>query len=269
MKRLIVFSFLSMFILLSTSPNVLANGYGKQISLDVMSYNIYHGVGEDEELNLERIADVIRDADAEIIGLQEVDRHYGERSDFQDQAKELADLLGYHYTYGANLESEPEGDQEQTRQYGNAILSKYPIIESENISLTSVGEQRGVQQTKINVRGIHVNVYNTHLGLDEASRTTQVEEILNLASEKQGPKLLFGDLNTEPTSPEYKDLLADDQFKDVFSGIENAETFPINEPEKRIDYIFSSPDVSYENQEVIQSNASDHLPIKSEVTFYR
>ncbi|WP_411843120.1 endonuclease/exonuclease/phosphatase family protein [Salinicoccus sp. HZC-1] len=269
MKKIIVFSVLSMFILLSFSPGTLANGYGKQISIDVMSYNIYHGVGEDEELNLERIADVIRDADAEIIGLQEVDRYYGERSDFEDQAKELADLLGYHYMYGANLELEPEGNQENNRQYGNAILSKYPIIESENIALTSDGEQRGVQQTKINVRGVHVNVYNTHLGLDEKSRTTQIEEILNLASETHGPKLLFGDLNTEPTSPEYKELLAEDQFKDVFSGIENAETFPINNPEKRIDYIFASPDVAFDDQEVIQSNASDHLPIRSEVTFYR
>ncbi|MGG4342090.1 endonuclease/exonuclease/phosphatase family protein [Paenibacillus lautus] len=78
------------------TTGVLADGKGegKEVSTTVMSYNIHHGVGLDEQLSLQRIAEVIRDSGAEIVVLQEVDRFYGERSDFQDQAKELAGLLG-------------------------------------------------------------------------------------------------------------------------------------------------------------------------------
>lgn len=93
-------------------------GQGKEVSTTVMSYNIHHGVGIDGQLSLQRIADVIRDSGAEIVGLQEVDRHYGERSDFKDQAKELADLLGYHYAYGANLDLEPGKDKQTTVNTG-------------------------------------------------------------------------------------------------------------------------------------------------------
>ena len=127
-------------------------GQGK-VSTTVMSYNIHHAVGIDGQLSLQRIADVIRDSGAEIVGLQEVDRHYGERSDFKDQAKELAGLLGYHYAYGANLDLEPGEGQTNNRQYGTAIVSKYPILRSENTWLSSFGkEQRGVLHAVINLK---------------------------------------------------------------------------------------------------------------------
>ena len=47
----------------------------EKVQVKVMSYNIHHAVGEDNVLDLERIAKVIEDSDAEIIGLQEVDNH--------------------------------------------------------------------------------------------------------------------------------------------------------------------------------------------------
>ena len=79
----------------------------KALQVKVMSYNIHHAVGEDNVLDLERIAKVIEDSGAEIIGLQEVDNHWSERSNFEDQAKWLADRLGMHYTYAANLDRDP------------------------------------------------------------------------------------------------------------------------------------------------------------------
>ena len=141
----------------------------------------------DERLSLPRIADVIRDSGAEIVGLQEVDRFYGERSDFQDQAKDLAGLLGYHYAYGANLDLEPAEGQTNNRQYGTAIVSKYPILRSENVPLSAFGKERGVLHAVVNLKGIHVDVYNTHLGLDVTSRTAQAQEIIELASASEGP----------------------------------------------------------------------------------
>lgn len=53
-------------------------------SVTVASYDIHHGVGVDDRLDLDRIAEQIRTSGADIIGLQEVDRHWSSRSDFVD-----------------------------------------------------------------------------------------------------------------------------------------------------------------------------------------
>ncbi|MWV42643.1 endonuclease [Paenibacillus sp. HJL G12] len=239
-------------------------------STTVMSYNIQHGVGIDDLLSLQRIANVIRESGAEIVGLQEVDRFYGIRSDHKDQAAELAGMLGYHYIYGANLDLPPDEGRADNRQYGNAILSKHPFIRYENIFLSSSeDEQRGVLHAVVNMRGIQVNVYNAHLGLDVASRTVQAQELNDLASTIHGPKILMGDFNTEPDSSELQMLLDSGLFVNSFQGIENAFTFPADDPSEKIDYILTSPGVQYSNQRVIASEASDHLPIAVDLAFER
>ncbi|WP_456290224.1 endonuclease/exonuclease/phosphatase family protein [Paenibacillus sp. AK002] len=261
-----------LFIIPLFATGVMAEGkgQGKEVGTTVMSYNIHHGAGIDGQLSLQRIADVIRDSGAEIVGLQEVDRNYGERSDFRDQAKELAGLLGYHYAYGANLDLEPGEGQTNNRQYGTAIVSKYPILRSENTWLSSFGkEQRGVLHAVVNLKGIHVDVYNTHLGLDVTSRTAQAQEIIDLASGSQGPALLLGDLNAEPDSSEFRLLLDSGLFVNSFEGIDDAYTFPVINPSATIDYILTSPNVRHANQRVIQTEASDHLPIAADVVFKR
>ena len=155
-----------------------------------MSYNIHHAADEKNVLDLERIAKVIEDSGAEIIGLQEVDNHWSTRSNLEDQAKWLADRLDMHYTYAANLDLEPLNPGEPRRQYGTAVLSKYPIIHEENYSLTKIGntEQRGLLETVINVKGHHLKFYNTHLALTSAEREIQVKEINEIASKTEGPK---------------------------------------------------------------------------------
>ncbi|HEX6077405.1 MAG TPA: hypothetical protein VFZ32_19380 [Micromonosporaceae bacterium] len=75
----------------------------QQRELRVMCFNIHHGVGLDGRLDLERIARVTESQAAEVVGLQEVDRHFSTRSTFVDQARWLADRLGMHVVFGANL----------------------------------------------------------------------------------------------------------------------------------------------------------------------
>ena len=65
-------------------------------SLGVLTFNIHHGAGTDDVLSLERIASVIKNSDADLVGLQEVDRHYSARSNWADQAagvREIARVL--------------------------------------------------------------------------------------------------------------------------------------------------------------------------------
>src|SRR5690606_4915310 len=110
---------------------------------------------------------------------------------------------------------------------------------------------------KINVRGIHVNFYNTHLGLSVEERVSQVREIIGISSAFEGPNVLVGDLNAEPHSEEFQLLLNEGNFVDVFEGQDNANTFPVENPIKRIDYILTSPTVEASNQEVLYTEASD------------
>nr|WP_242069322.1 endonuclease/exonuclease/phosphatase family protein [Paenibacillus dendritiformis] len=63
-------------------------------SLTVMSYNIQHGRGMDDRYDPARIADVIRRAGAGVVGLQEVDRHFDKRSNYEDTITVLAARLG-------------------------------------------------------------------------------------------------------------------------------------------------------------------------------
>ncbi len=121
--------------------------------MKIMSYNIHHGACEDENLDLARIGEVIKQSGAQIIGLQEVDSNFSERSGFVDQTKWLATELGMDYTFKANLDYDPLKPEDNRRQYGIAVLSAYPIRSAEHHLLTSVSEQRGLLETIIDVNG--------------------------------------------------------------------------------------------------------------------
>jgi endonuclease/exonuclease/phosphatase family metal-dependent hydrolase len=251
------------------SPAADAQPQAADRELTVASYNIHHAEGVDGELDLDRIAGDIRETDAEVVGLQEVDNHWSERSDFQDQAKELAEELGMHYAYAANLDREPLEPGGERRQYGTAILSEYPILESENTLLPrpNNGEQRGLLEALINVKGVPVRVYNTHLQHNSrAERTAQVAAILEQVGEFEEPSVLVGDLNARPEDPELQPLYASFEDAWVEGGEGPGYTYPAENPDRRIDYVLVSPDIEVRDAEVLQTLASDHLPVVAELS---
>ena len=112
-----------------------AAGASSDPAVRVATFNIHHGAGTDDRLDLERAARTIEATGAEVIGLQEVDNHWGERSAFADQAAELGRRLDMHVAYGANLDL----DGEPRRQYGTAMLSKWRIRDARNTLLPGHG----------------------------------------------------------------------------------------------------------------------------------
>ncbi|MFM8401398.1 MAG: endonuclease/exonuclease/phosphatase family protein, partial [Pirellula sp.] len=94
----------------------------KNASVRVLSYNIHHGRGIDDKLSLERIAKVIRQADADVVALQEVDQGCG-LSDRKLQVQELEKLTGYYGVFGKAIDFDGG-------EYGQAILSRWPIKQS-------------------------------------------------------------------------------------------------------------------------------------------
>lgn len=236
--------------------------------LRAMSFNIHHGRGLDGVVDLERVAAVIEDADADIVGIQEVDRHWSERSDFVDQASVLARRLNMHIVYGANLDRDPLEPDQPRRQYGTAILSDHPILEWRNVLLPRTGtkEQRGLLEARVNVRGVPVLVYNTHLQHDSQSeRIAQVDAIREIIGTPEDSVVLVGDLNARPDTPEIAAIT--ERLRDawVAAGVGDGYTYPAEDPYARIDYVLTSDDVVARAAAVVTSDASDHLPVHADV----
>lgn len=240
-------------------------------AITVMTYNIQHGRSSDDRLvNLERQAAVIRESGADIVGLQEVDRHWSARSGFQDEPAVLAELLDMYVVYGANLDLDPLEPGQPRRQYGTAILSRFPIVESHNIPLpktVATNEQRGLLEAVLDVRGARVRVYNTHLQHNNVNdRIAQVETVLDYIGTPVERVLLMGDFNARPDTAEIAPVYH--RFDDAWvEGGDGGDGFTISphNPYARIDYIFVSRNIKVARAAVPRTLASDHLPLVADV----
>src|SRR5437588_5658973 len=123
----------------------------------VMTYNIHVGVGVDKKLDLPRIAAVINQQHADLVGLQEVDRGV-DRTQRIDEIAELAKLTKMDYAFAFNLKY-------QGGQYGVAILSRYPIKSFDHrlYKNTREAERRGFIRAEVSVGRRTVNFVTTHL----------------------------------------------------------------------------------------------------------
>ncbi len=233
------------------------------IALRVMSYNIHHGEGLDGRLDLERIARVILDAKADLVGLQEVDRGV-ERTQKRDLPAELAKLTGMHVAFARNI-------LHQGGDYGNATLSRFPIKQTRNTHYRMLrpGEQRGLLQVLLDIHGRDVLLMNTHLDHrpDDAERRSNVEELRVLvAAAGRTPVILVGDFNAVPTSAPIRAIGEFMTDAWVVAGRGDGFTIPVRKPAKRIDYIwFTSANLEARTIEVINSEASDHLPVVADL----
>lgn len=226
-----------------------------EAKLKLMTYNMHRGIGRDGRLDLDAIVDVIQSSEAEVIALQEVER-YSIRTGFQDQIKQLSNKTEMNYSFGKSTNI-------LNGEYGNGLLSKYPIEEYEVYDLPSLNEQRTVLRTVINVNGSRLVVYNTHLGLKASERQEQLDFIMQMISEETMEYILMGDLNS---MIEHLKTITDN-MKDSAANSDKAQqsTFEEDGVHGRIDYIFVSPNIKTEGYDVVLSDASDHYPVISSI----
>lgn len=254
---------------------------GAAVALRVMTYNIAAGNGD-----LARVAATIREAAPDVVALQEVDVHWLARSKFADQAAELATMLGMQSRFAPIYQLDGATPQDPKREYGVAVLSRYPIVAFTNHPLTRLSTQLpatppqpmpGFLDATLDVRGRRVRVFNTHLDYraDPALRTMQVRETLAILGDVRQPMLLFGDLNATPVSPELAPLMA--TLCDLWSrgshgtgdGVGEGFSYPAVLPVKRIDYVLGSRQVRVRSMRVLESTASDHRPVIADIDIGR
>ncbi|HEX6498168.1 MAG TPA: endonuclease/exonuclease/phosphatase family protein [Micromonosporaceae bacterium] len=246
------------------------------VALRVATYNIHAGAGEDNVFDLDRTAEAIRQLHPDVVGLQEVDVHWGARSDFVDEAQALATRLGMGVFFAPIYDFDPPAAGAPRRQYGVAVLSRYPILEAENHDITRLSTQvpnpvpapaPGFAEVTVNVRGAHVHVYCTHLDYrsDPTVRRMQVADTLRILAADSGPKVLVGDLNAQPGAPELAALWQD--LRDTAPG--GANTYPAIDPVKRIDVISVSPDITVVGTHTLATVASDHRPVVADLLLHQ
>ncbi len=229
----------------------------------VMTYNIHVGVGMDKKLDLARIANVIKQQHADLVGLQEVDRGV-ERTGRIDEIAELAKLTRMDYAFAFNLKY-------QGGQYGVAILSRYPITATDHrlYKNTREAERRGFIRAEVNIDGRVVNFATTHLDYQyEDGRVFEAEQLLAALKDVKGPLIVVGDFNDVPAGGAYK--LVSDQFSDAWAANrvdDQGLSYPADKPAKRIDYIwFRRADrIRAKKAWIVNTLASDHVPVVADL----
>lgn len=217
----------------------------------VMTFNIHHGRGMDGKVNLDNIAAEIRKSRAQIVALQEVDR-FLPRSGMRDQASKLASMLGMYSCYSASLDW-------GLGQYGNAILSRYPIVNHHVELMASPVERRSLLAAVVQIGSRRVTVFNTHLGLNQEERREQMAVIAHAIRETRGPAVLMGDFNMEPDNPLFAEIPV------PFHKIHLRLKAPTLQSGAEIDHIFTNLPTGVVFAWTQPTHASDHHPVVADL----
>lgn len=226
------------------------------MQLRIASYNIHACIGIDGRFDPARIAAVIREIDADIIALQEVEHHLIDEEDLLDY---LARTTGYQPVAGPTL-------MRETRHYGNALLTRLPVINSQSRDISVPPyEPRAVIEAQLAAGEKTLTVMATHLGLWPAERRMQVRQVLLLLEQQSTDiNLLLGDLNEwflwgRPLR----------WLHNFFRRSRHIRTFPANFPLFSLDRIWVTPEnyllQLHSHRTELSRKASDHLPIVAEI----
>ena len=226
----------------------------------VMTYNLHNGFDPQGHLGMDAIAQVIEAQQPDILALQEVSRGWAMNGSL-DMLTWLSRRLEMPYIYGATADP----------IWGNALLSRYPIIESKLVKLPTddLLLKRGFIWARIDVGGEQpLDVIATHLHHpDDGSpiRMMEVEVILDYW-QGNGRTLIMGDINAESDAPEMQRLRQAD-FTEVLNlgSIQPGFTYPATGPIQRIDYIWLTPDLTASQVVIPPDPASDHLGIAATI----
>lgn len=229
--------------------------------MKVMSYNTMHGVDhmhrmktKETIVNLDGIASVIAKYSPDIVGLNEM--YDAPVKGLENQVGYLANKLGYNYYFAGAIDI-------KGGKYGNGLLSKYPIKKVEKVMIPdpvikdedAFYETRCIIKSVIEVEGIEYNVLVSHFGLAKKEQENATETLLNEIKD-MGNVIFMGDLNMTRDNDNIKDI--EDKLNNTLC--DESLSFPSDNPQIKIDYIFTSKEIEYKASKILNDVFSDHLP---------
>jgi endonuclease/exonuclease/phosphatase family metal-dependent hydrolase len=232
-------------------------------SFRIVTYNIHKGRGLDRRVRPHRIVEVLNEINADIIALQEV-LNIEDRRREENQTRFLAEELRLNYAFGENRRLKGSG-------YGNAILSRFPLIMVENYDLSQARrEERGCLRADITLpRSAVLHIYNVHLGTAYLERRHQGRRLIDSdilrRSDVTGPRILLGDFN------EWLPGLSSRLFREHFGSVDlranlgRRRTYPGAFPFLYLDHIYFDDSLELKRAAIYRTGktllASDHLPL--------
>ncbi|MFW5920267.1 MAG: endonuclease/exonuclease/phosphatase family protein [Polyangiales bacterium] len=236
--------------------------------LRIATYNVHGCVGVDGRRSVERIVDVLRRCEADVIALQELFVE-GPLGGPNDQPSEIAKRLGMQCVFTATAVG-------RERRYGHGLLARKPVRLLQHGRLPTLPgkpwlERRSALLAAVGLGPEHeMHVLTTHLGLDRRERLAQADALLGMqwlgGRRRTEPLVVCGDLNCMPYSRVYRRITG--EYRDVQEGrgpLRPRATWPSVLPVLRIDHLLVSRDVEVRSATVgrwpLARVASDHLPV--------
>lgn len=236
-----------------------------------MTYNVHSCIGTDAQLSPERIAEVIAQAEPDVVCLQELDSGRL-RTQRHNQAQIIAGRLGMEFHFFAAIRLAEE-------HYGDAILSRNPL-RVERAALLPwprellAFEPRGALWVSLSCAGTEWQIINTHFGLGRAERRLQAAALASAewigAAAERPPLVICGDFNSRPSSKVHRILAEQVVDAQHLAGGARHRTFSTRLPLVCLDYVFVTPQVRVRELRAIKTPlarvASDHFPLVAELS---
>jgi len=228
----------------------------------VVTYNVHRSIGMDRRRRPDRIAAVLREIDADVIALQEV---VGAGPSGVSHIEEIGAALGMGWVLASARHL-------RGHQFGNAVLSRHPIVHHAEHDLTwKTCEARCMQRADVQVNGQLLHIYNVHLGTAILERRHQAERMAAIVSDRHvnGPKLVLGDFNEWMRGLTTRLLSSRLKSVDLTAYLSRRRTYPGLFPILHLDHIYYAGRLDVIGIELPRTRlslvASDHLPLVADV----
>jgi endonuclease/exonuclease/phosphatase family metal-dependent hydrolase len=217
----------------------------------------------DRRVRPDRIVDVLREIDADIIAIQEVWSREGASRE-ENQARFIADELEMEHYLGENR-------KHKGGSYGNLLLTRFPVHETRNYDVSVRGrEQRGCLRADVEIDSAHlIHVFNVHLGTAFLERRYQARKLIDSAilnnEELTGPRIMLGDFNEWTRGLTTRLLASHLKSADIKLHLQRSKTYPGFLPFLHLDHVYFDNQLELHSLTLHKSRtaliASDHLPL--------
>jgi endonuclease/exonuclease/phosphatase family metal-dependent hydrolase len=231
-------------------------------TLRIVTYNIHRCRGMDRRTRPDRVAEVLRGVNADVIALQEV---VGAGPQGGSQIEEIGAALGMGWVMAPTRRL-------RHHLFGNVVLSHHPIRHHSQHDLSyKTCEQRCLQRVDVDVDGRTLHVYNVHLGTAILERRYQAQRLATIVADRHvsGPKIVLGDFNEWMRGLTTTLLSSKLKAVDLGRYMTRRRTYPGLFPILHLDHIYYDGPLEIVHIELPRTRlslvASDHLPLVADI----